>query len=126
MAPEVLNSEPVDFRSDIYSFGAVMYEAATGKRPFTSKNSVVLIAEIINKEPELPQKINSDLSIGFGATIMRCLAKEPGQRYQRASDLRTALETIRDSIAKRRRRQANRFEGYGSLHFVVAEIKSMW
>jgi serine/threonine protein kinase/tetratricopeptide (TPR) repeat protein len=97
MAPERLKSEPADFRSDIYSLGSVLYEAVTGKRPFVSTNSVTLIAEILNKKPNPPRDLNSTLSTGFDSTVMRCLAKEPARRYQRASELRAALESVRES-----------------------------
>jgi serine/threonine protein kinase/Flp pilus assembly protein TadD len=97
MAPERLKSEPADFRSDIYSLGSVLYETVTGKRPFLAPDSLTLIAEILNKKPDPPRDLNSTLSTGFDSTVMRCLAKEPARRYQRASELRAALESVRES-----------------------------
>jgi serine/threonine protein kinase/tetratricopeptide (TPR) repeat protein len=97
MAPEQLKGDPADFRSDIYSLGSVLYEAATGRRPFASTTSAALIAQIISKTPELPHEFNANLSSGLENTIMRCLAKEPARRYQRASELRIALESIKGS-----------------------------
>jgi serine/threonine protein kinase/tetratricopeptide (TPR) repeat protein len=97
MAPERLKSEPADFRSDIYSLGSVLYEVVTGKRPFLAPDSATLIADILNKKPEPPHELNSALSTGFESAVMRCLAKEPARRYQRASELRVALESIQDS-----------------------------
>jgi serine/threonine protein kinase/tetratricopeptide (TPR) repeat protein len=97
MAPERLKSEPADFRSDIYSLGSVLYETVTGKRPFLAPDSATLIAEILNKKPDPPRDLNSTLSTAFDSTVMRCLAKEPARRYQRASELRVALESVRES-----------------------------
>ncbi len=97
MAPERLKSEPADFRSDIYSVGSVLYETVTGKRPFPAPDSLTLIAEILNKKPEPPRAFNSTLSNGFESMVMRCLAKEPARRYQRASELRAVLESVRES-----------------------------
>jgi eukaryotic-like serine/threonine-protein kinase len=97
MAPEQLRGEPADFRSDIYSLGAILYESGTGHRPFDSRISTGLISEILNKAPIPLRQLNSNLSPGFESIVLRCLAKEPRQRYQRASELRVALETIRGS-----------------------------
>jgi serine/threonine-protein kinase len=103
MAPERLKSEPADFRTDIYSLGSVLYELVTGKRPFLARDSVTLIADILNKKPEPPHELNSTVSVGFESTVMRCLAKEPSRRYQRASELRAALESIQESRSDVRR-----------------------
>jgi serine/threonine protein kinase/tetratricopeptide (TPR) repeat protein len=97
MAPEQLRGGPADFRSDIYSLGAILYEASTGQRPFDSRISSGLISDILNKSPISPRQRNSNLSPGFESIVLRCLAKEPRQRYQRASELRVALETFQGS-----------------------------
>jgi serine/threonine protein kinase len=97
MAPEQLRGEPADFRSDIYSLGAILYEAGTGQRPFESRISTGLISDILNKSPIPLRQRNSNLSFGFENIVLRCLAKEPRQRFQRASEVRVALETIRSS-----------------------------
>jgi tetratricopeptide (TPR) repeat protein len=97
MAPEQLQGLPADFRSDIYSVGAVLYEASTGRRPFASHHSGALVAEIISKRPPAPHEINRALSTAFENVVMRCLAKDPTRRYQHAAELRTALEALRDT-----------------------------
>jgi tetratricopeptide (TPR) repeat protein/predicted Ser/Thr protein kinase len=97
MAPEQLRGEPADFRSDIYSLGAILYEAGTGRRPFDSRISTGLISDILNKSPVPLRQRNSNLSLGFESIVLRCLAKDPRQRFQRASEVRVALESVRGS-----------------------------
>jgi len=108
MSPEQLRSEPADFRSDIYSLGAVLYEAATGKRPFISTNPATLIADILSKTPESPSNLNSNVSGGFENIILRCLAKEPAKRYQGASELNIALESLHSSTSSNQAAQLSR------------------
>lgn len=97
MPPEVLKGEGADFRSDIYSLGALLYEAGTGRRAFESRVSTGLIADILQKSPAPPRERNPRLSDGFEGVVLRCMAKEPGRRFQRASEVRVALETLRGS-----------------------------
>jgi serine/threonine protein kinase/tetratricopeptide (TPR) repeat protein len=97
MAPEQLRGEPADFRSDVYSLGALLYEASTGHRPFDSHISTGLISDILNKTPAPPRTHNSNLSFGFDSVVQRCLVKEPSHRYRTASEVRAALESVRRS-----------------------------
>jgi serine/threonine-protein kinase len=95
MAPEQLKGEPADFRSDVYSLGALLYEASTGHRPFDSRVPSGLICDILNKTPMAPRVRNPNLSLGFESIIQRCLAKEPTHRYKAASEVRAALESLK-------------------------------
>jgi serine/threonine protein kinase/tetratricopeptide (TPR) repeat protein len=92
MAPEQLRGKPADARSDIWALGVVLYEMAGGERPFGGKTGYELSSAILNQTPNpLPAEVPPPLA----AVIERCLAKEPGQRYQRAGEVRSALETLR-------------------------------
>jgi tetratricopeptide (TPR) repeat protein len=97
MSPEQLRGEPVDARADIYSAGAVLYEMATGSRPFPQSSSVQLIGAILHKEPTSLRVFNERFQPGLEAVIMKTLDKEASERYQTARELRTALETLTSS-----------------------------
>ena len=99
MSPEQLRGEPVDARTDIYSAGAVLYEMATGSRPFPQSSSVQLIGAILHKEPASLRVFNERFQPGLEAVIMKTLDKEASERYQTARELRTALETLTSSSA---------------------------
>jgi eukaryotic-like serine/threonine-protein kinase len=97
MSPEQLRGESVDARTDIYSAGAVLYEMATGSRPFPQSSSVQLIGAILHKEPVPLRTFNERFPPGLEAVIMKTLDKEASERYQTARELRTALETLTSS-----------------------------
>jgi serine/threonine protein kinase len=91
MAPEVLRGEENDFRSDLWSLGVVLYEAASGRLPFQGRTTFEMTAAILR---EIPSALGPPVPPGLWAIIQRCLAKEPIQRYQRASEVQAALEAI--------------------------------
>jgi len=91
MAPELLKGKISDVRTDIWSLGVVLYELASGTLPFHGGTSFEVSTAIL-REPPAPLPIH--VSPGLRAVIMRCLAKEPEKRYQRASEVRAAMEAL--------------------------------
>ncbi len=94
MAPEQLREEKLDHRTDIYSFGAVLYEMATGQRPFPETRGPRLIDAILNHQPTRPTSLNRRLSPGLESVILKCLDKEPDRRYQSARELCVDLNRL--------------------------------
>ena len=101
MSPEQTAGRTVDARSDIFSFGAVLYEMVSGRRAFHGDSAVEVSAAVLRQEPDaLPARVPPALA----TLIARCLRKDPGRRYQTMADLKAALEDLRDesSVAGRR------------------------
>ncbi len=91
MAPEQLRGAASDHRSDLYSLGVVLYEMATGRRPFEQELASALIADIVNAVPVPPRHLNPSLPRALELVILKCLAKDPARRYRSAHDLPHAL-----------------------------------
>ena len=94
MAPEQLRGEEVDARTDIYAAGCVLYELATGQRPFPVTQGPKLIDAILHQSPVPPRDLNPHVSPGLETVILKALDKEPDRRYQSARDLRADLDRL--------------------------------
>ncbi len=93
MSPEQAEGKPLDARSDIFSFGALLYEMITGRRAFQKESNISTLAAILNQEPAaLSAEIPHDLE----KIVKRCLRKDPTQRFQTMADLKVALEELKE------------------------------
>jgi len=100
MSPEQAAGQPVDFRSDQFSFGSLLYEMATGKRAFQGKSAVDTLAAVLKEDPKPIAEISPLTPAPLRWIVERCLAKEPARRYASTRDLARDLETLRDHSSK--------------------------
>jgi serine/threonine protein kinase/WD40 repeat protein len=94
MSPEQLRGKTVDHRSDLFSFGAILYEMLTGKRPFAGETQVDTLTAILREDPPEMVRGGHDIPAAFEQVVRHCLEKEPENRFQSARDLAFALSTL--------------------------------
>ena len=99
MSPEQAEGRKVDARSDIFSFGSVLYEMVTGRRPFAGESPLSVLAKILNEDPAPPSQVAASVPPDVERAILRCLRKDPARRYQTMADLKVALEDLSEESA---------------------------
>ena len=100
MSPEQLQGKEADARSDIFAFGAVLYEMATGRPAFPGESQIAVASAILEREPEALGRLRPPL---FERVVRVCLAKDPAARWQSARDLKQQLEWIREGVGQEAR-----------------------
>jgi len=95
MSPEQARSEALDVRSDIFSFGVVLFEMATGKKPFTGTNVVMTLHAVINSKPASPRSINPAVPPELEAIIGKAMEKDRNQRYKNATEMKADLVKLK-------------------------------
>lgn len=96
MSPEQAQGKPVDHRTDLFAFGCLLYEAATGRKPFTGESSVDVLHAIVRQAPTPVEQIAPTIPRALVRTIRRCLAKDPERRFQGMKDLALELHDMVD------------------------------
>jgi len=99
MSPEQLRCQRVDHRTDIFSMGAVLYEMATGQRPFVGGTTMELSSSILRDTPKAVTELRPELPSGLQKIVERCLVKELAERYSSAQELRDAVDQLRRDLS---------------------------
>jgi serine/threonine protein kinase len=98
MSPEQVEGRKVDARSDIFAFGAVLYEMTTGRRAFIRDSMVATLSAVLQEHPPAASDIVPGIPRGMARLIARCLEKNPDQRFQHMADVRIALQDLREDL----------------------------
>ena len=93
MAPEQATGKTVDYRTDIYAFGLMLYEMFTGEQAFRADNAIALALKQLNESPKPPRQIEASIPASLESAILQCLEKEPSRRFQSVAELETVLRS---------------------------------
>jgi serine/threonine-protein kinase len=125
MAPEQLREEKLDHRADIYAFGAVLYEMATGQRPFPETRGPRLIDAILHNQPTRPTSLNRRLSPGLETVILKCLDKDRDRRYQSARELYVDLHRVATGAGVPRASRTSRRAALAAVGVALALLTAL-
>ncbi len=123
MSPEQLEGKELDFRTDIFSFGVLLYELATGVRPFEGGSPASTIARILTGEPVPMRERNPITPAELDRIVRKCLRKSPDERYQSTRDLQVDLENLRRETSGGARRSEATVEEAGLLQSALSSFR---
>ncbi|MBI3474893.1 MAG: protein kinase [Acidobacteria bacterium] len=127
MSPEQARSETLDARSDIFSFGVVSYEMATGKKPFTGTNVVTTLHAVMNQKPASPSQINPSVPTILETIIGKAMEKDRDQRYQNVSEMKADLQRLKKETESGVTRSKHSALPKSTTHtFQKRSSKQMW
>jgi serine/threonine protein kinase/Tol biopolymer transport system component len=125
MSPEQVRGEVLDSRTDLFSFGLVLYEMATGRAAFGAATAALMREAILNSEPAPARDLNPDIPEGLALIIRKALAKERHKRYQTAAEMRAALELLRQKATPRPLFRKG-WLAIGGLALLIAATSIIW
>jgi serine/threonine protein kinase/tetratricopeptide (TPR) repeat protein len=125
MSPEQALGRDVDGRSDVFSLGVVLFEMATGRRPFSSKNPLETIDRIAHAEPESIARLNPHIPSELQSIIVKCLEKDPKRRYQSAGQLMQELTALKREVRPKLYRRLTLALGFFSVLLALLSIPSV-
>src|SRR5436190_12395872 len=108
MSPEQAEGRKVDARSDIFSFGSVLYEMVTGRKAFAGDSRLSLLSKIVSEDPRPPRQLAASIPPDLEKIILHCLRKDPARRYQDMADVKVALEDVGEESASGQHAVASR------------------
>lgn len=114
MSPEQARGEPLDSRSDLFSFGSVLYEMATGTQPFRGTTSAVIFNSIFNNSPAAPSTLNAEIPESVDMIVLKALEKDRDLRYQSAAELRADFKRLKRDLDSGKRSLSGRTPSYVS------------
>ncbi len=103
MSPEQASGREVDARTDVFSFGALLYEMVTGRRAFAGDSAAATLAAVMREQPKAPSEVAPDVPRDLERVILRCLRKEADRRYQSMADVKLELEQIKEDSDSQQR-----------------------
>lgn len=98
MSPQQAVGDEIDFRSDVFSVGTVLYELLTGKLPFTGEQPIAIVYSLLNEEPLRIRELREDVPVEFEQIIFKALRKDPRERYQNISEMQKDIESFKDFL----------------------------
>jgi serine/threonine-protein kinase len=120
MSPEQASNRPLDYRSDQFSFGSILYEMATGNLAFKKNTVPQTLAAIIEEDPESIRKLNDEVPVELEAIVERCLSKDPTGRYETTSELAQELKAVPETPSAWRARRRVLWAAAGLLVALLA------